>query len=415
MRGVKVLGVVLAGGAGTRLQPLTRDRAKPAVPFGGGYRLIDFAISNLVNSGIRKIVVLTQYKSHSLDTHIGKTWRMSAQLGNYVTPVPAQQRSGERWFEGSADAIFQNLNIVRDEEPDVIVVVGADHVYRMDVEQMIDHHLAAGVGATVAGIRVPRQDAFRFGVIEPDEGGTHVARFLEKPADAPGLQDDPDAVLASMGNYVFSTEALVAAVRADAADDESGHDMGGNIITSLVDKGDAAVYDFTHNEVPGSSERDHAYWRDVGTIDAFYDAHMDLVSVNPVFNLYNLRWPIYTWHDPLPPAKFVFDIDGRRGTAVDSMVDAGTIVSGASVRGSVVGRRCFLHSYATIEGSVLFDRVEVGREAVVRNAILDKDVVVPPGAQIGVDLDHDARHYTVSDDGIVVIGKGDTVHLPDAP
>ena len=408
-RGPKVLGVVLAGGEGKRLWPLTRDRAKPAVPFGGNYRLVDFALSNLANAGFLKIVVLTQYKSHSLDRHLSRTWRMSPLLGNYVTPVPAQQRSGKRWFEGSADAIFQNLNLIRDEKPDYICVFGADHIYRMDAEQMVDAHIDSGAAVTVAGIRVPVEDAYRFGVIEPDAGGTQIAAFHEKPQEAPGLADDPSKVYASMGNYVFTTDALVEAVRRDRDAPGSKHDMGGDIITSLVGSSDAAVYEFTKNEVPGATERDRAYWRDVGTIDAYFDAHMDLISIAPVFNLYNLEWPIYTWHDPLPPAKFVFDEEGRRGSATDSMVSAGTIVSGGTVRRSVLSPSCFVHSYATVEDCVLLNDVEVGRHAVVRRAIVDKHVRIPERAEIGVDLEHDRERFHVTDSGIVVIGKNDEI------
>jgi glucose-1-phosphate adenylyltransferase len=411
-RGPKVMGVVLAGGEGKRLMPLTRDRAKPAVPFGGAYRLIDFALSNLVNSAIRKIVVLTQYKSHSLDTHLAKTWRMSTLLGNYITPVPAQQRAGKRWFEGSADAVFQNLNIIADEKPDIICVFGADHIYRMDASQMIEEHIASGAGVTVAGIRVPVEEASRFGVIETAPDGHRIAAFHEKPETAIGLADDPSMIYASMGNYVFQADALTAAVTADQDDLASAHDMGGNIITKMVRDGDAAVYDFTRNEVPGATERDKGYWRDVGTIDSYYDAHMDLISINPIFNLYNLQWPIYSYHEPLPPAKFVFEQEDRRGQALQSMVDAGTIVSGARVLRSVVGPSCFLHSYSRVEESVLCGKNVIGRHAVVRRAIIDKNVEVPPGATVGVDLDRDRERYDVSESGIVVIGKGDKVH-PD--
>ena len=407
-RGPKVLGVVLAGGEGKRLWPLTRDRAKPAVPFGGSYRLVDFALSNLANARILKMVVLTQYKSHSLDAHIAKAWRMSPLLGNYVTPVPAQMRAGKRWFLGSADAIYQNLNIIRDERPDYICVFGADHIYRMDASQMVEAHIASGADVSVAGIRVPVEDAYRFGVIEPDEHGRIVA-FHEKPETAAGLTDDPSKVFASMGNYVFTTDALVRAVTADSRDEASSHDMGGNIITTMVDQGNAAVYDFNANDVPGATPTDRAYWRDVGTIDAYYDAHMDLISVSPSFNLYNMDWPIYTWHDPLPPAKFVFDEDGRRGAAHDSMISAGTIVSGGTVRRSVVGPRCFVHSYAEVTDAVICAQVGIGRNAVVRRAIIDKNVEVPPNATIGVDLERDRKRYHVTDSGIVVIGKGDTV------
>src|SRR5882757_5029466 len=299
-----VLGVVLAGGEGKRLWPLTADRAKPAVPFGGNYRLIDFVLSNLVNAGMSKLCVLTQYKSHSLDRHISTTWRLSSVLGQYITPVPAQQRLGPRWYTGSADAIFQSLNLVHDEKPDYIVVFGADHVYRMDPGQMVEQHVDTGAGVTVAGIRVPRAEAKAFGCIDSNAEGL-ITRFLEKPADPPHVPDDPDVTFASMGNYVFTTEALLDALRTDAADPDSDHDMGGNIIPMLVDAGAAHVYDFDDNVVPGATERDRGYWRDVGTLDAYYDAHMDLVSVHPVFNLYNQAWPIRTATPPLPPAKFV--------------------------------------------------------------------------------------------------------------
>ncbi|WP_345710223.1 glucose-1-phosphate adenylyltransferase, partial [Actinocatenispora rupis] len=287
-----MLGIVLAGGEGKRLMPLTADRAKPAVPFGGQYRLIDFVLSNLVNAGFDKLCVLTQYKSHSLDRHISQAWRMSSMLGQYITPVPAQQRLGPRWYTGSADAIFQSLNLVYDEGPDYIVVFGADHVYRMDPRQMVEAHIGSGAGVTVAGIRVPRAEARAFGVIETGPDGTSIERFLEKPAQPPGIPGDDAHAYASMGNYVFTAEALLEALRLDAEDPASAHDMGGNIIPMLVDKGWANVYDFAANEVPGATERDRGYWRDVGSIDAYYASHMDLVSLHPVFNLYNADWPI---------------------------------------------------------------------------------------------------------------------------
>jgi glucose-1-phosphate adenylyltransferase len=402
----QVFAIVLAGGEGKRLSPLTLDRAKPAVPFGGNYRLIDFPLSNLVNAGYRRIVVLTQYKSHSLDRHISTTWRLSPLLGNYVAPVPAQMRRGPYWFQGSADAIYQNLNLLRDEKPETVIVFGADHIYRMDPEQMVRQHVESGAAVTVAALRVPIDQADQFGVVETAADGRTITGFHEKPKNAVGLPDAPDQVYASMGNYVFSTDTLVDVVTTDAQSRDSSHDMGGNIIPMLVDSRSAQVYDFTANEVPGATDRDRGYWRDVGTLDAFYDAHMDLISVFPVFNLYNMEWPILTMPEPLPPAKFVFADNGRTGRALDSMVCSGVIISGASVNRSVLSPSVHLHSYADIEGSVLFSGVEVGRGAIVRNAILDKDVVVQEGAQIGVDSELDRERFTVSDAGVVVVPKG---------
>ena len=395
----RVLGMVLAGGEGKRLWPLTADRAKPAVPFGGNYRLIDFVLSNLVNAGYLRLCVLTQYKSHSLDRHVTQTWRLSNMLGNYVTTVPAQQRLGPRWYTGSADAILQSANLIYDDKPDYIIVFGADHVYRMDPRQMVERHIATGAGATVAGIRVPRSEASAFGVIDADPDG-RVVDFLEKPADPPGLPGSPDETFASMGNYVFTTEALLDALKQDADDEGSVHDMGGNIMPMMVKQGDAYVYDFADNDVPGATERDHGYWRDVGTIDAYYDAHMDLVAVHPIFNLYNQQWPLFTHHPQLAPAKFV-----EGGIAQESINGAGAIVAGATVRHSVVAKNCRLEAGAYVEGSVLMDGVQIGRGAVVRKAILDKDVVVPEGAHIGLEPDLDRQRYHVSEGGVVVLGK----------
>jgi glucose-1-phosphate adenylyltransferase len=405
---MNVFAMVLAGGEGKRLAPLTADRAKPAVPFGGNYRLVDFALSNLANANFRRIVVLTQYKSHSLDRHISLTWRMSPMLGSYVAPVPAQMRRGPRWFVGSADAIYQNYNLIADERPDHIIVFGADHIYRMDPAQMVRQHVESGAGVTVAAIRVPKEQAFQFGVIETSDG-RKIDAFREKPTDAQGLPDAPDEVYASMGNYVFSTEALIEAISTDAHNEDSRHDIGGNIIPMLVGQGEAEVYDFAANDVPGATDRDRGYWRDVGTIDAYYDAHMDLIAIHPIFNMYNQDWPIHSWIDPLPPAKFVFDEDGRRGQALDSMVCAGAVLSGATARRSVLSPGAHLHSFAEVEDSILLHGAEVHRNAVVRRAILDKNVQILEGAEIGVDLDSDRERFHVSEGGIVVIPKGQIV------
>jgi glucose-1-phosphate adenylyltransferase len=394
-----VLAIVLAGGEGKRLWPLTADRAKPAVPFGGSYRLIDFVLSNLVNASYRRIHVLTQYKSHSLDRHITQTWRMSSMLNNYVTTVPAQQRLGPRWYTGSADAILQSSNLIYDDRPDYIVVFGADHVYRMDPAQMVQQHIESGAAATVAGIRVPRAEASAFGVIDAT-ADNKVRSFLEKPKNPPGLPGSPDMSFASMGNYVFTTGVLLEALREDAENEDSLHDMGGSIMPKMVEYGGAYVYDFADNDVPGSTERDRGYWRDVGTIDAYYDAHMDLVAVHPIFNLYNHEWPIYTYHEQFPPAKFVQD-----GRAQESIVGSGTVVAGATVRNSVLARGVRIDQGAVVDGAVVLAGARVGRGAVVRRAILDKDVVVADGAQIGVDLEADRKRYHVTDSGIVVLGK----------
>jgi glucose-1-phosphate adenylyltransferase len=405
-----VLGIVLAGGQGKRLQPLTADRAKPAVPFGGLYRLVDFALSNLVNSGVRRICVLTQYKSHSLDRHISTAWRMSALLGNYVTPVPAQQRLGPYWYTGSADAIYQSLNLIFDEEPDIVIVFGADHVFRMDAMQMIDQHVASGASVTVAALPVPREEATAFGVIETGPDGRAIAAFGEKPADPPARPGHADEAYASMGNYVFTSDALVDALRKDAADEASHHDMGRDIIPMLVRERAAEVYNFLDNEVPGAEPRDAGYWRDVGTLDSYFDAHMDLCAVHPVFNLYNAKWPILTHVPSQPPAKFVHDHGDRVGHAIDSVVSNGVIVSGGLVRKSVLSPGVRVNSWSRVERSVLLAGTKIGRHAVVQDAILDKNVIVPEGAHVGVDKDHDlARGFTVSDSGITVIGKGQTV------
>ena len=399
-----VLSIVLAGGEGKRLMPLTADRAKPAVPFGGSYRLVDFVLSNLVNAGFLRVCVLTQYKSHSLDRHITTTWRLGSMLGDYVTPVPAQQRLGPRWYTGSADAIYQSLNLVYDEMPDYVAVFGADHVYRMDPAQMLVAHKESGAGVTVAGIRVPKSQAHGFGIIKAAADGSRIEEFLEKPADPPTIPGSVDECYASMGNYIFTTDALIAALKEDAADELSIHDMGSNIIPMLTARGEANVYDFALNQVPGATDRDRGYWRDVGTLDSYHDAHMDLVSVHPIFNLYNNDWPILTSLPPLAPAKFV-----QGGNAHESIVGAGSVISGAHVRSSVVAHDVRVNDGAYVDESVLMPGVHIGRGAVVRRAILDKNVIIPDGAQIGVDLERDSQHYTISDSGIIVLGKGQRV------
>jgi len=406
------MSMVLAGGEGKRLMPLTAQRAKPAVPFGGRYRLIDFALSNLVNSGYRKIVVLTQYKSHSLDVHISRTWSLSRELDNYVTTVPAQMRRGPSWFTGSLDAIYQNFNLIDDERPDHIIVFGADHIYRIDARQMLDAHIASGRGATVAGIRVPREESDQFGVITIGPDSDRILRFEEKPADPPGLPDAPDQILASMGNYIFSTEMLMDMAADDAKNEDSKHDIGGDLIPALVARGEADVYDFTTNKVPGDTERNAHYWRDVGTLDSYFEANMDLVQPEPIFNLYNPSWPIFSYSRNLPPAKFVTDF--RSGTPVvfNSMVSAGVIVSGARVSNSVLSVGSFVHHGADLENVVLLDDVVVGPNAVLRNCVIDKNVVVPDGAKVGVDTEADSERYVISDGGIAVIAKKSIIPGP---
>lgn len=407
----RVLAIVLAGGEGKRLMPLTQDRAKPAVPFGGIYRLIDFSLSNIVNSGYLRVVVLTQYKSHSLDRHISQTWRMSTLLGNYIAPVPAQQRVSKDWFSGSADAVFQSMNILDDERPDIVVITGADNIYRMDFSQMVEQHIESGKGLTIAGIRQPKHMSTSFGVIDADpHDTTKVRAFLEKPETVDGLPDSPDEILASMGNYVFSTDALVEALNYDSQNEDSGHDMGGDIVPMFVERGDCGVYDFTFNDIPGSTERDENYWRDVGTIDMFHEANTDLITINPIFNLYNDKWPLYTGYTGLPPAKFVYGHHERLGHALDSIISPGVIISGGEVMGSVLSPHVRVNSWSSVRDSVLFDGVNVGRNATVVRAIVDKYVKIEEGAQLGIDHEHDrARGCWISDGGIVVVPKGVTI------
>ncbi len=405
----RVMSMVLAGGEGSRLAPLTRDRAKPAVPFGGHYRLIDFALSNLVNGGFRRIAVLTQYKSHSLDVHLSRTWRMSTLTGNYVTSIPAQMRLGKQWFTGSADALHQNLNLLRDEHPDFIFVFGADHIYRMDPAAMLAQHVQSGAGVTVAGIPVPLKEAHQFGIIE--RGPTsRIMSFREKPSDPDPIPGRPTHAFASMGNYLFNASVLVDLLEADATSENSGRDIGGDIVPRAVDAGIAHVYDFHENRVPGETDSSRGYWRDVGTIDSYHAAQMDLVETEPVFSLYNSDWPILTDVRPYPPTKLVPSSTGA-GQVSNSILSNGVILTGATVVRSVISPRVIVDDGAEVSGTVLMDRSVVNAGAVVRNAIVDKDVVIEAGAQIGVDPVADAERFTVSEGGIVVVPKGTTVRV----
>src|SRR5918995_2467305 len=396
-----VLVIVLAGGEGKRLLPLTNDRAKPAVPFGGSYRLIDFALSNFANAGLLKMVVLTQYKSHSLDRHISQTWRFSTLLGQYVTPVPAQMRRGPFWFSGSADAIYQNLNLISDENPDLVCVFGADHIYRMDPRQLIDHHQAVGAGVTVAAIPVPIPDARDFGVIESADDGRIIA-FHEKVQDPPTMPGDDTRCLASMGNYVFDTQTLIDVV---TPRESTYTDLGGHVIPALTALGVAHVYDFSKNIVPGQDDRERGYWRDVGTIDSYYTANMDLIAPLPAFNLYNDDWPVYTYRGAEPPAK-VSRGPGYEPPFVDGrLLCQGAIVSGAHVERSIISNGCYVEHDAHVTDSILFPGVRVGSGARLHRCIIDKNVHVPNGQRIGHDPDADREQFTVSESGITVIEK----------
>jgi glucose-1-phosphate adenylyltransferase len=400
----KVLVMVLAGGEGRRLLPLTEDRAKPAVPFGGSYRIIDFVLSNFANAGYRKIVVLTQYKSHSLDRHISQTWRFSTLLGNYVTPVPAQMRMGPHWFSGSADAIYQNLNLISDEKPDVVCVFGADHIYHMDPRQMVEAHIRTGAGVTVAAIPVPIEEASEFGIIEADADGM-ITQFLEKPTHPPAMQDNPQMAFASMGNYVFSTKTLIDIVTPNP-DAESRTDIGGHVIPALTAQGKAHVYDFSKNEIPGQEPHERGYWRDVGSIDAYYDANMDLLKPVPLFSLYNREWPMYSLQLPLPPAKLCKGSNGAAASVTDSLLGAGAIVSGGTIRHSVVAPDVFVDAGAVVEDSILMPGVRVGAGARVHKCIIDKNVEVPAGLQIGEIYDGGSDGLKVSKGGVVTVEKG---------
>jgi glucose-1-phosphate adenylyltransferase len=404
----KLLAMILAGGEGRRLDPLTRERAKPAVPFGGRYRIIDFVLSNFANSGILRMKVLVQYKSESLNAHIQRGWRLTALLNQYVELVPAQMRVGPKWFEGSADAIYQNLNIITDEEPEYTFVFGADHVYRMDVRQMLHYHVDRKAELTVAAIPIPIAEACDFGIIEVDAEGRMIG-FTEKPkTGAKTIPGDPTRCLASMGNYLFTTDALVQEIVRDAGDPSSAHDFGKSIVASMYQRKRVYVYDFAKNVVPGQTERERGYWRDVGSIEAYFQTNMDLVDVDPIFSLYNDQWPIFTIQYNYPPAKFVFnnEKDQRIGRATDSLVSEGCIISGGQVHHSILSPKVRVNSYSTVDDSILFENVNIGRHCKIRRAIIDKHVEIPPNTTIGYDLEKDRKQFHVTEGGLVIIPKG---------
>jgi glucose-1-phosphate adenylyltransferase len=407
------MAFILAGGKGTRLYPLTKERAKPAVPFGGRYRIVDFVLSNLINSGIYSNYVLIQFKSQSLLQHLRDGWEVTGLLKeHFIIPVPAQMRTaGENWYRGTADAIYQNINLIEQADPHFVVIFGADHIYRMNIREMIEFHMHKRAQATIAAVPVARDMASEFGVIEAAPGGA-VVGFHEKNADAPCIPGDEERVYASMGNYIFSTNLLLQELYSDAQDPGSTHDFGRDIIPSLVGRASVFAYDFQTNRIPGDPPEQEPYWRDVGTIDAYYNASMDLRAVTPALNLYNRQWPLRTAGYSDPPVKFIFDQQGRRGQAVDSVIAGGTILSGGMVRGSVLGRQVRVHSGAVVEDSVIFDNCDIGRRARVRNAILDKNVRIPEDTEIGYDLERDRQRYFVTDSGIVVIeGTRSTVEV----
>jgi glucose-1-phosphate adenylyltransferase len=401
---IRVLGIVLAGGKGTRLFPLTKERAKPAVPFGGKYRIIDFVLSNFINSGIYSLYVLTQFRSQSLLQHLAEGWQFGSLLKNqFVIPVPAQMRSqDETWYQGTADAIYQNINLVEQSDPEVVAIFGGDHIYRMNITQMIEYHMAKKAEVTVAAIPAPRDMAAEFGVIEAAADGRIMA-FHEKNPDAPSMPGDPTRVFASMGNYIFSTRTLLKLLHDDAAEEDSQHDFGHNILPKLAGKAEIYAYDFQTNKIPGEKEGAEPYWRDVGTIDAYYEANMDLRAINPALNLYNRAWPLRSSSFSDPPAKFAFDDDNRRGQAIDTIVSGGCILSGGMVRNSVLGRGVKVHSGSLVEDCIIMDNCDIGRHSKLRRAILDKNVKVPAGATIGYDRAADAARYAVTESGIVVV------------
>ncbi len=404
---LRVLAFVLAGGKGTRLYPLTKERAKPAVPFGGQYRIVDFVLSNLVNSGVYSTYVLIQFRSQSLLQHLRDGWEFSGLLKNqFIIPVPAQMRTeNEAWYRGTADAIYQNVNLIEQSDPHLVAIFGADHIYRMNIREMIEFHERNRADVTVSAIPVDKQFSREFGVIEAAPDG-EILGFHEKNPNAPTMPGDPDRVYASMGNYIFSTRALLKELFADAANENSAHDFGRDILPSMVGRSHIYAYNFQTNKIPGDPPGSEGYWRDVGTIDAYYEANMDLRSVTPSLNLFNRQWPLRTAGYDDPPAKFTFDDDGRRGQAIDSIVAPGTILSGGMARNSIIGRGVRIHAGATVEDSIIFDNCDIGRRSKIRRAILDKNVRVPEDTLIGYDHAEDRRLYHVTESGIVVIEGG---------
>jgi len=401
---LKVLAIVLAGGEGTRLYPLTKERAKPAVPFGGKYRIVDFVLSNLVNSGIYSIYVVIQFRSQSLLQHLSDGWQFGGILrSEFIVPVPAQMRSvGKDWYRGTADAIHQNTNLIEQSAPDIVAVFGADHIYRMNIREMIEFHEQKRAHVTVAAIPVDKKYAKEFGVLEVTSTG-RITGFIEKRADAPTIPGDPNRVLASMGNYIFSTDMLLRMVEEDQLDENSSHDFGRDILPKAVGSAEIFAYDFLTNGIPGEPPDKLPYWRDVGTLDAYYEASMDLRSIDPELNLFNREWPVRTANYSDPPTKFAFDEENRRGQAIDSVIGGGGIISGGSIKNSVIGRNIRVHAGAEIDECIIFDDCEIGRRAKLHRCILEKNASIPDDAVIGFDLKEDSKHYHVTETGIVVI------------
>jgi glucose-1-phosphate adenylyltransferase len=407
-KGPNVFALILAGGEGKRLYPLTLDRVKSAVPFGGAYRIIDFVLSNFVNSGFFKIKVLTQYKSHSLNNHLSRGWRLSPLLNQYVDPVPAQMRRGPHWFQGTGDAVYQNLNLILDENPDLVCVFSGDHIFKMNILQMVEHHLETGSPASVAAIPVPKEEAGSFGVIGVN-ADWKATSFVEKPENPDVLPDSPEFSLVSMGNYIFESRFLVDALTKDAEDTNSSHDFGKDILPRLSREGLVSVYDFSRNTIPGMTEMEKGYWRDIGQIDAYWQANMDLVEVSPSFNLYNPQWTIRTYRPQVPPAKFVFADEANRrvGIATDSIVSGGCIISGGHIDRSILSHNVRINSYSKVSESILFDDVDIGRYSRIRKAIIEKAVKIPPNTVIGHEPEEDKKRFHVSPGGVVVVTRAD--------